>query len=788
MKKLYALFFLLASVSSFSQVIDFPDIGFKAVAVAYADLDLDGEVTQEEAGYCSMMTISGTSVTSLEGLQYFFNLQDLGISNTSLTTISLTNANETYLSISNNPLLTAIVVSGTALYYDGESYFTGNPSLQSLDISGYENSVFVNVTENPSLASLALNHSTRFLDAHNNGLTSIDFSDAVLTVCDISYNQLASIDLPNMLDDGMLYQFSLNLSGNLYTSIEFPEMIFPFWDNGMSGILTIENTHLQQLNLRRMQLSNLYIQNNPDLTFINFRNGSEDAAVYNGEGYLYSWVEHITYANNPSVAYVCVDEIENWGNLAGTTITDGITRMSDIINDPNVVISYYCTSVPGGTFNIVNGTVRFDADGNGCSESDAPVSGLNIAANNYFTTTNTDSEGHFSAYSTNGYVTVSVPPIPYFTVSPASYSYNFNTDSVAEPEFCITPNGTHTDMSVSVIPMQATRPGFPVSYKVICKNLGTTSQPGYVTLNFNNDRTFNSSVTTLDQNNTGSISWNTPVLAPFATFENTVIFTMNGPTDTPAVNLGQETHITAGLAVASDENTANNTTSVFQTTIGSYDPNDKAVNQGAEVSLEQATDGFDYTVRFQNTGTASADRVVIEDMIDEGLDLSTLRIIGSSHPYTLQVMGRKLVAFFENINLPASEDDEPGSHGYITYHIKPTNTVAVGSQFSNTASIFFDFNFPIVTNEVVTEVIELGTVDTIQDDAVKMFPNPAKNQLTVMANGMVAVTIYSITGQKLIETGKRNEHLIDVSMLSEGTYLTEIVSDEGKTVRKLIKY
>jgi hypothetical protein len=59
---------------------------------------------------------------------------------------------------------------------------------------------------------------------------------------------------------------------------------------------------------------------------------------------------------------------------------------------------------------------------------------------------------------------------------------------------------------------------------------------------------------------------------------------------------------------------------------------------------------------------------------------------------------------FPNINLPDSTNNEPESHGYIQYKIKRNAGLSPGTAISNKASIYFDFNAPIVTNTVTNNI------------------------------------------------------------------------------------
>jgi gliding motility-associated-like protein len=143
--------------------------------------------------------------------------------------------------------------------------------------------------------------------------------------------------------------------------------------------------------------------------------------------------------------------------------------------------------------------------------------------------------------------------------------------------------------------------------------------------------------------------------------------------------------------------------------LDSYDPNDKQVYPSGVTSQHNiiGTEELEYVIRFQNTGTAPAYNVIVRDAIDESLDLSTLNVGASSHNYSFKVEGEgkaELVWTFNNIMLPDSTSDEPGSHGFIKYKIKPLKGLARGTKIRNKAGIYFDFNSPVITNEVFNTI------------------------------------------------------------------------------------
>ncbi|MDF2455457.1 MAG: hypothetical protein K0R51_1450 [Cytophagaceae bacterium] len=142
--------------------------------------------------------------------------------------------------------------------------------------------------------------------------------------------------------------------------------------------------------------------------------------------------------------------------------------------------------------------------------------------------------------------------------------------------------------------------------------------------------------------------------------------------------------------------------------LDSYDPNDKTAMPG-EGYIEANKDIY-YTIRFQNTGTASAIHVVIDDTLSANIDASSFQIVSSSHPqimsnYLFQAGGKTFVKFtFYNINLVKKSTSESLSQGYVTFKISQKSDLSIGQQIKNKAYIYFDYNSAIITNETVHEI------------------------------------------------------------------------------------
>lgn len=230
-----------------------------------------------------------------------------------------------------------------------------------------------------------------------------------------------------------------------------------------------------------------------------------------------------------------------------------------------------------------------------------------------------------------------------------------------------------------------------------------------------------------------------------------------------------------------------------QEIVGSYDPNDKQVypkGVGEEHYIEEGVE-LEYKIRFQNTGTDTAFTVVIRDELSESLDITTVVPGSSSHPYEMSIDGRTLIFTFNNIDLPDSNVNEPGSNGFVKFRVAQSENNEVGTLIENDAGIYFDFNPPIITNTAFVEVNDDPIVLSLRPNetstaSLKVYPNPFKDYTTIMLpegeRGTIQLEVYDLSGKQLRSQVALNANMIkiDREMLLPGIYFYRISVDGRK--------
>ena len=229
-----------------------------------------------------------------------------------------------------------------------------------------------------------------------------------------------------------------------------------------------------------------------------------------------------------------------------------------------------------------------------------------------------------------------------------------------------------------------------------------------------------------------------------------------------------------------------------QVVVGSFDPNDKQGFPNGyddENYIDQNVD-ISYLIRFQNTGTDTAFTVKITDEISTHLDLSTFRVKASSHNYITDIVNQEVTFTFNNIMLPDSFINEPGSNGWLEYEISQKVDLPLETAINNTAAIFFDFNEPVITNTTLHTVGEKVLTLTSSKDLLEtkpsliLSPNPIQRGQFVLIESEIdqnlTYQLLNIDGQ-LIESGiLDSENLQIPKQIPSGIYLIRLIDPDGK--------
>lgn len=444
----------------------------------------------------------------------------------------------------------------------------------------------------------------------------------------------------------------------------------------------------------------------------------------------------------------------------------------------------------------VKGKVFVDANSNGTyDQGEAGIRNVLVTVGSFLAITNT--QGDYAAYvNTGNYtVTASTPESGAYTYAQASTSVNVTALGTvyANNNFAatVTPNHCEGLLTVGNYGFPP-RPGFQNQIQVRFTNtLSQTPLTQTIRLTYSAPQLYTNAVPTPSHVDTdsGFIEWQLNNFPMGTSWGALVDF------GTPiGTALGTQVSNVASIHNSSCASLNALTTSEFISVVGSYDPNDKAVSpigfSDHHGINPNNIDRLTYKVRFQNTGTFLAERVIIVDTISPNLDLATLQVVAASHNYEVAIGDDRAVKFiFNQIMLPDSNSNEPESHGYIQYTIKPNQGLAQNTQITNKADIYFDFNDPIRTNTAYNTVDYnvVGIMETVNDYSLSLYPNPANSTLQVNIDERLLgkqLSLSDLSGRVLLSIKADKPSIqIDMSSFAKGVYLVRT----GNTVKKLVK-
>lgn len=456
--------------------------------------------------------------------------------------------------------------------------------------------------------------------------------------------------------------------------------------------------------------------------------------------------------------------------------------------------NFYITVADAGTnCGTISGKVYVDSIHNctpDVNEPGLPTQLVELTPGPYYATT--DASGNFSFNVPYGSYTVA-------QVIPNYSSYMQNYFPVCNPAVA-TINGVTTtatgnigdsanivyDLSIGLTSTTA-RPGFNFHYGITVQNNSFISGTSpLVTLIVDPILTFGSCNFPYTDLGGGVYTVQLGALNAFNAAQINFYFTV--PPNPALIGTAINANVTLS-DVMSENNMLNNVANFIQTISGSFDPNDKMVlpDHGVNNIFILGTDTtFQYTIRFQNTGTDTAFNIMMVDTLDANLDISTLNINAASHDFHWAMSSNNILKFyFDNVLLPDSTTDEMHSNGSVTYSIAPLNPASLGATILNTAYIYFDFNPPVATNVVSSLVVTMVGVNEAGNapNKISVIPNPANNFIKIILNDILQndqyiLKIFNLQGQEVLNIKNVvDQKIISLQQLASGCYFYRLEKD-----------
>ncbi|WP_221405398.1 DUF7619 domain-containing protein, partial [Flexibacter flexilis] len=390
-------------------------------------------------------------------------------------------------------------------------------------------------------------------------------------------------------------------------------------------------------------------------------------------------------------------------NISGTGITclpnKPVSLNSNLpicnpTNNPNS-----CPSFPYA----IKGKAYKDLNNNGSYEDNEPIVNAAVKVNGHSWVGYSYNNEYQVDIDTAGSYNISLASsLPYWTaiISPTTPADLYMYGDIATRDIRLVANQTAKDLWIYQS-LGTSRPGFNNTIAIIYQNIGTVSANATVKFlkpaGFSVDSASVSGYTASGD----TLIWNVGNLD----IDQKGVILIYGKIATN-VALGTELAFNSwvNMSDTQEQTPTNNHSLATSIVTGSFDPNDKQAREAISPAQIAAGEYIDYTIRFQNTGTDTAFTVVIADTLESNLQANTLEMVASSHNVRTSMKGN--VVYFEHLNilLPDSNVNEKASHGFVSFRIKPQTNLALGTNISNKAAIYFDYNAPVITNTAVTKV------------------------------------------------------------------------------------
>ena len=204
---------------------------------------------------------------------------------------------------------------------------------------------------------------------------------------------------------------------------------------------------------------------------------------------------------------------------------------------------------------------------------------------------------------------------------------------------------------------------------------------------------------------THSVSWDVGSVSPYGSDYRKI--TVRIPADTEN---GAELTNKVDIETTSSETDYENNSFTQSVIVGAaIDPNDKSVYPTGDI---KETDLLRYVIRYENTGSMPTTIIKVEDVLDDNLDEGTL-VIGGGGSYDAST---RKITWTDNNSL------DPGVTRAVMFMIMPGNGLSHGTRIKNKATIYFDYEPGLTTNEVVSCITKAAP----NLNNIRVYPNPFK--------------------------------------------------------------
>lgn len=318
MKTYYIIFLFLLSSIAQAQIVNIPDPNFLNVLVntncvdttgdgrgdSKVDTNNDGLIQLSEAEAVLRLVLTGPSITSLEGIQSFVNLDylrcyiigitslDVVTQNLNLKTLIIEDLGIPSLDVTQMTDLTYLNFHANAL---SSLDLSQNPNLRTL-IGSWNQLTALDVSQNPELKELTVYHNsvTNIDVTANQNLETLSISNNPINILDVNQNQNLKI---LRVESTELTSLDVRLNTNLKR--------LSVGRNELTSLDISQNHTLETLSCDENKLTNLDISNNTNLFSLSCENNQLISLnIKNGAN---TTLVDMKARNNPNLECIQVD-------------------------------------------------------------------------------------------------------------------------------------------------------------------------------------------------------------------------------------------------------------------------------------------------------------------------------------------------------------------------------------------------------------------------------------------------------------------------------------------------
>lgn len=744
------------------------------------DTNNDGEIQLSEAQVVLRLKLNNTSLpnpnafTNATGLNAFTACRELNVAFNQLTQFNIAMPSLEILKVNNNAL-NSLTLNGLGFLNDLDC---SQNNLNTLDLQPVALLESLRADFNPlGTVNLEFTPELAFLSLQSCSLSALNLSSTpgiiFLKLSDNSFtpNLNTLVNLKTLIVRNMGLQ-NLDLSSNTnllsvdLSQNSFSSFVFPLAPS-LNSVTISSCPNLSSINLNSLKgLTFLECNNNPSLQFIFAKNGQ---ATY----------QQLSLNGLSELQYICSDS----GAFDDFEIALGTSTVP--VND-------YCTIPPGGNYNTIRGTARWDAGQNGCDLNDFPIRHLKLKMEggaNYATfTTNDGSYALFPNTGVNYTLSPWVENTANTTVTPSQQTIAFSQVNGQEQvvDVCLSPNGIYHDVEVAVAPLYLFQPGTSNTLVIVLRNKGNQVSNGTFSLNYDASRcTYLNATAAPSQSGGGLVTWNYTGLQPWATQAVYVQLAVNAETDTIPVLVGDTLPFQTTVSPSDiDQQPIDDTFVIEQPVIDSFEPNSLLCLQGPQLPTAAIGSYLHYMINFENTGASQAAQVVVRLEINGAeFDVDSWQILDTSAPSVIRQKDALIDIFFPNLQI------DTGGHGNVLMRIRSKNSLGNGDTVNNRADIFFDYNLPLNTGITQTVYQDLSLPETADYVGITIAPNPVVDLLSINASAKIKkIEVYDSQGRLLqIRYAQGLQEKLDFQQKASGVYWIKVDTENGSAVKKLIK-